>query len=50
MSNYKILFKYASRSRPENFFRGVDNIYINSRNKDNDNFIFKINIRIMKYK
>ena len=30
----KILYKYASRSRPENFFRGVDNIYINSRIKD----------------
>lgn len=30
----KILYKFASRSRPENFFRGVENIYINSRNKD----------------
>jgi len=31
----KILYKYASRSRPDNFFRGLDNIYINSRS---DNF------------
>lgn len=30
----KILYKFASRSRPDNFFRGVENIYINSRNKD----------------
>lgn len=30
----RILYKFASRSRPENFFRGVENIYINSRNKD----------------
>jgi hypothetical protein len=30
----KILYKFASRSRPDNFFRALDNIYINSRNKN----------------
>lgn len=29
MSNYKILFKYASRSRPQKFFDGLDNILQN---------------------
>ena len=30
----KILYKFASRSRPEKFIACVQNIYINSRNKD----------------
>lgn len=29
MSNYKILFKYASRSRNQRFFEGLDNILTN---------------------
>jgi hypothetical protein len=29
MSNYKILFKYASRSRTQKFFEGLDNILAN---------------------
>lgn len=35
----KILFKYASRSRPTNFFRGLDSIVKNCVSKDNE-FIF----------
>lgn len=30
----KIIYPFASRSRPEKFIAGVENIYINSRNKD----------------
>lgn len=30
----KFLYKFASRSRPEKFFNCVENIYINSRNKE----------------
>ncbi len=30
----KILYKFASRSRPEKFFKCLDNIYINSRHED----------------
>lgn len=32
---YKILFKYASRSRPQNFFRGLDSIVNNLSDKEN---------------
>lgn len=30
----RILYKFASRSRPDKFFAAVDNIYLNSRNKN----------------
>lgn len=30
----KILYKFASRSRPDKFIEGVENIFINSRNKN----------------
>lgn len=33
--SYKILFKYASRSRPEKFFEGLDTIVNNLRDLDN---------------
>jgi len=35
MSNYKILFKYASRSRNEKFFDGLDNILSNLNDLNN---------------
>lgn len=35
MSNYKILFKYASRSRNEKFFEGLDNILNNLNDLNN---------------
>lgn len=35
MSNYKILFKYASRSRNEKFFDGLDNILNNLNDLNN---------------
>jgi hypothetical protein len=35
MSNYKILFKYASRSRNEKFFDGLDNILTNLNDLNN---------------
>lgn len=35
MNNYKILFKFATRSRPEKFFRGLDNILCNIHDKQN---------------
>lgn len=35
MSNYKILFKYASRSRKEKFFEGLDNILNNLNDFNN---------------
>lgn len=30
----RILYKFASRSRPDKFIEGIENIFINSRNKD----------------
>lgn len=33
--NYKILFKFPSRSRPEKFFQGLDNIIGNLADKEN---------------
>ena len=35
MSNYKILFKYASRSRAGKFFEGLDNILNNVADLNN---------------
>lgn len=35
MKDYKILYKFASRSRPEKFIKCIENIYINQRH---DNF------------
>lgn len=35
MNNYKILFKYPSRQRPEKFFSGLDNIINNLADKQN---------------
>lgn len=35
MNNYNILFKFATRSRPEKFFRGLDNILSNIHDKQN---------------
>lgn len=35
MNNYNILFKFATRSRPEKFFKGLDNILSNIHDKNN---------------
>lgn len=35
MNNYNILFKFATRSRPEKFFSGLDNIINNLADKQN---------------
>lgn len=35
MNNYKILFKFPSRSRPDKFFKGLDNIINNLYDKEN---------------
>jgi len=35
MNNYKIIFKYPSRSRPKKFFIGLDNIINNLADKEN---------------
>ena len=40
MENYKILFKFATRSRPEKFFAGLDNII--SRVSDKENYVILV--------